>query len=90
MKINENIQVVGPKVTLIPYLREHVVTYHKWMQDPVLLEATRSEALSLEEEFRMQQSWRNDDDKLTFLISHNESGTLMAGCLHSVNFTKAH
>ena len=38
------------------------------MQDPDLQTATASEALSLDEEYAMQRSWRTDRDKLTFIV----------------------
>jgi Acetyltransferase (GNAT) domain len=38
------------------------------MKDPSLLEATGSEPLSLEEEVEMQQSWRDDPKKCTFIV----------------------
>ena len=38
------------------------------MQDPFLLEATASEPLTMEEEVEMQQIWRDDDRKCTFII----------------------
>jgi len=37
------------------------------MQDADIQEATASEPLSLEEEYAMQQSWRQGPDKLTFI-----------------------
>ena len=38
------------------------------MKSPFLLEMTGSEPLTLEEEVEMQQSWRDDEEKCTFII----------------------
>ncbi|KAL4929945.1 uncharacterized protein BDV17DRAFT_260437, partial [Aspergillus undulatus] len=38
------------------------------MKDEEIQQATASEPLTLEEEYAMQQSWRNDADKLTFIV----------------------
>ena len=38
------------------------------MQDPFLLEMTGSEPLTMEEEIQMQQEWRDDEKKCTFII----------------------
>jgi RimJ/RimL family protein N-acetyltransferase len=54
-------------VLLVPYESHHVPLYHRWMQNPALLEATASEPLTLDEEYAMQRSWRTDADKLTFI-----------------------
>jgi RimJ/RimL family protein N-acetyltransferase/8-oxo-dGTP pyrophosphatase MutT (NUDIX family) len=61
------------RVVLVPYRSEHVQAYHRWMQDPELLQLTGSEPLTLEEEVAMQRSWAQDTDKATFIIL--ESGT---------------
>ena len=42
------------------------------MKDPFLLEMTGSEPLSLEEELEMQESWRTDDMKCTFILLARE------------------
>ncbi|PNH12418.1 N-acetyltransferase 9-like protein [Tetrabaena socialis] len=68
MRVNSNTAIQGLVALLVPYRREHVTQYHEWMQDPALQEATASEPLSVEEEYRMQQSWAEDDDKLTFIV----------------------
>ncbi len=41
-----------------------VLTWYQMIQ-----EATASEPLTLDEEYIMQQSWRKDNDKLTFIVS---------------------
>jgi RimJ/RimL family protein N-acetyltransferase len=43
------------------------------MKDPDLLEATASEPLSFEEEMEMQQSWRVDPKKCTFIVHSTEA-----------------
>ncbi|XP_076615814.1 alpha/beta-tubulin-N-acetyltransferase 9 [Chaetodon auriga] len=68
MKINENILLEGHKVVLVPYNAEHVSRYHEWMKSPELQQLTASEPLTLEQEYDMQRSWREDDDKCTFII----------------------
>ncbi|KAJ0409882.1 hypothetical protein P43SY_005776 [Pythium insidiosum] len=72
---NANLVILGSKVTLVPYEREHVAKYHQWMADPWLqgtfrrgTQTTASEPLSMEEEYAMQQTWRNDPKKCTFIV----------------------
>eukprot|EP00123_Amoebidium_parasiticum_P021351 comp6580_c0_seq1/m.2357 comp6580_c0_seq1/g.2357 ORF comp6580_c0_seq1/g.2357 comp6580_c0_seq1/m.2357 type:complete len:196 (-) comp6580_c0_seq1:147-734(-) len=68
MKINERTIIVGQNVVLVPYLKEHVPRYHEWMQSEFLQETTASEPLSIDEEYAMQKSWRDDEDKCTFIV----------------------
>ncbi|CAJ1080035.1 N-acetyltransferase 9 [Xyrichtys novacula] len=68
MKINENTLLDGNKVVLVPYTEEHVPRYHEWMKSPELQQLTASEPLTLEQEYDMARSWREDDDKCTFII----------------------
>lgn len=68
MKVNRNTVLVGSKVVLVPYRKQHVPRYHAWMKDPLIQEQTASEPLSLEQEYEMQQSWAVDEDKLTFIV----------------------
>lgn len=68
MRLNESTVIIGKRCALVPYHPKHVPKYHGWMQDPLLRHQTGSEELTLEEEFDMQAAWRNDEDKLTFII----------------------
>ncbi|XP_057682928.1 N-acetyltransferase 9 [Corythoichthys intestinalis] len=68
MKINENTLLEGHKVVLVPYNSEHVPRYHEWMKSVELQQLTASEPLTLEQEYDMQRSWREDTDKCTFII----------------------
>lgn len=68
MRINANTRIVGQSVVLVPYRPEHVALYHEWMQSPFLQETTASEPLTLEQEYEMQRSWAEDDDKCTFIL----------------------
>ena len=68
MKINATTRIQGPKVVLVPYRKHHVLKYHDWMAKPEIQELTSSEPLTLDEEYNMQKSWQEDQDKLTFII----------------------
>uniref|UniRef100_A0A671NL63 N-acetyltransferase 9-like n=1 Tax=Sinocyclocheilus anshuiensis TaxID=1608454 RepID=A0A671NL63_9TELE len=68
MRINEDTLLEGEKVVLVPYNADHVPRYHQWMCSPELQKLTASEPLTLEQEHDMQRSWREDDDKCTFII----------------------
>ncbi|KAJ2491630.1 hypothetical protein IWW37_002080, partial [Coemansia sp. RSA 2050] len=68
MRLNEHLAIIGSQVVLVPYEKEHVPKYHEWMKSPFLQEMTGSEPLSIDDEYAMQQSWRTDDDKCTFIV----------------------
>ncbi|XP_001605881.1 N-acetyltransferase 9-like protein isoform X2 [Nasonia vitripennis] len=68
MKINKSTQIIGENVILVPYKKHHVLRYHEWMKSEELQHLTASEPLSLEDEYKMQQSWFEDSDKCTFII----------------------
>jgi hypothetical protein len=61
-------RVTGSLVELVPYRAEHVPTYHGWMEGEELRRLTGSEPLTLQEEEEMQQEWRADPAKCTFIV----------------------
>ncbi|MCP9258130.1 N-acetyltransferase 9 [Dirofilaria immitis] len=68
MRISECTKLIGRKIILVPYHEHHVVKYHTWMENEELRMLTGSERLSLEDEYKMQIKWHEDDDKCTFII----------------------
>uniref|UniRef100_A0A7S2WUW8 N-acetyltransferase domain-containing protein n=1 Tax=Rhizochromulina marina TaxID=1034831 RepID=A0A7S2WUW8_9STRA len=84
MRTNEAVVLVGNKTVLVPYERKHVPRYHEWMKDPVLQETTASEPLSLDEEYAMQESWRQDPDKLTFLVMDPDAPGAVDGAVEGM------
>eukprot|EP01135_Chromosphaera_perkinsii_P009558 Nk52_evm8s1810 gene=Nk52_evmTU8s1810 len=68
MKINQDTLIKSERLAFIPYCKKHVEKYHEWMKSPFLQEMTASEPLSLDEEYEMQRSWREDEDKCTFIL----------------------
>ncbi|XP_037964287.2 alpha/beta-tubulin-N-acetyltransferase 9 [Plutella xylostella] len=68
MKLNSSIKIKGRNVILVPYRHYHVPKYHEWMKSEELQKLTASEPLTLEEEYEMQKSWREDNDKCTFIV----------------------
>ncbi|EPS43066.1 hypothetical protein H072_2942 [Dactylellina haptotyla CBS 200.50] len=74
MRLNESVAVITNKLVFLPYEASHVETYSEWMGSEAIREATASERLSLAEEYAMQKSWREDADKLTFILSLPSDG----------------
>ncbi|XP_057377473.1 alpha/beta-tubulin-N-acetyltransferase 9-like [Daphnia carinata] len=68
MKINRQTKITGDLVFLVPYREIHVPRYHEWMSSEELQKLTASEPLSLEQEYEMQKSWADDEDKCTFIV----------------------
>ncbi|EDV92771.1 N-acetyltransferase 9-like protein [Drosophila grimshawi] len=68
MRLNEQTKLLGQRVVLVPYEARHVPKYHEWMSSATLRSQTASDELTLSEEYAMQQSWRQDNDKLTFIV----------------------
>lgn len=79
MKLNTHHSLSTPKILLVPYSPHHVPQYHTWMQNPQLQKLTASEPLSIEEEYAMQKSWREDGDKLTFIVCLPAATTTTTG-----------
>ncbi|XP_062937014.1 alpha/beta-tubulin-N-acetyltransferase 9 isoform X4 [Cynocephalus volans] len=79
MRLNQNTLLLGKKVVLVPYTSEHVPRYHEWMKSEELQRLTASEPLTLEQEYAMQHSWREDADKCTFILLDAEKWQAQPG-----------
>ncbi|XP_073286214.1 GCN5-related N-acetyltransferase 9-like [Primulina huaijiensis] len=81
------LSLVGERVILVPYMKEHVPRYHAWMQDPGILQATASEPLTLDQEYEMQLSWSQDTLKHTFIVLGKE--LIVGDFIHGQPYTQA-
>ncbi|CAF0813723.1 unnamed protein product [Adineta ricciae] len=72
MRVNANTVLYGRTILLVPYGKHHVEKYHRWMENEEIRELTASLPLTIEEEYEMQQTWLNDQDKCTFIILSKE------------------
>ncbi|XP_068629127.1 alpha/beta-tubulin-N-acetyltransferase 9 [Battus philenor] len=68
MRLNIDTKIIGQNIILVPYKEHHVNKYHLWMKSEELQKLTASDPLTLEEEYNMQKTWQEDDDKCTFII----------------------
>ncbi|XP_075702617.1 alpha/beta-tubulin-N-acetyltransferase 9 isoform X2 [Rhinoderma darwinii] len=68
MRVNKDTVLKGHRVLLVPYETHHVPRYHEWMKSEELQKLTASDPLTLDQEHDMQRSWREDNDKCTFII----------------------
>ncbi|KAG0422834.1 hypothetical protein HPB47_001356 [Ixodes persulcatus] len=89
MRTNAKTEVWSEHLVLVPYQEKHVERYHEWMKDPHLQEMTASEPLSLADEYAMQKSWCEDDDKCTFIVldrkQYEESSDEVGAMIGDVN-----
>eukprot|EP00835_Amoeboradix_gromovi_P006964 NODE_963_length_2727_cov_0.218798.p2 type:complete len:206 gc:universal NODE_963_length_2727_cov_0.218798:1950-2567(+) len=73
MKGNQNTVLRFENTILAPYKKDHVLKYHEWMKSPELQLQTKSDPLSLSQEYEMQEKWSVDEDKITFIIFENKT-----------------
>ena len=97
MRLNQDVIVIGKSSWLVPYCKNYVEKYHSWMLNENLRCLTASEFLTLKEEYDMQKSWQEDEDKLTFLILNPvsakelfDSGAICACSSVSIVFSLCH
>jgi RimJ/RimL family protein N-acetyltransferase len=74
-RINANEVIATARLRCHPYRKEMVPIYHSWMQDPWLRASTKSEILTLSEEYAVQAAVLDDDDRLTFIF-HGDAASL--------------
>ncbi len=60
--------ILGDRVALVPYLREMAPIYHRWLQDPHIMEMTCTEETTIESEYENQASYLSDKSKAIFLV----------------------
>jgi methionyl-tRNA synthetase len=63
--------------SLVPYTRDLVPAYHSLLyEDTTLLDATKTESLSLEEEYQNQLRWESDQSQLIWVLIDDKTGNI--------------
>lgn len=60
--------IQGTKIRLVPYLEEHVPSYHSWLNNQEMQRLTCTEPVSLQEEYEYQRNWNSKSDRMIRLI----------------------
>eukprot|EP01083_Nonionella_stella_P190280 704745_1 len=69
----------GSKCLLVPYTVDHVPTYNKWLNDPLIQQMTQTEPYSLDQEYEYQKEWKLDETKYIFIVLDKELNNAMCG-----------
>lgn len=66
--IDSILQIGNGRIDLIPYDKEHVPTYHTWLESVEIQELTETEPCTLEEEYQYQEEWEADNQKTSKML----------------------
>lgn len=55
--------IVGQRVDLIPYTKEHVPQFNKWLQDPEMQQLVATPAVSLDTDYAFQEETAHSTDR---------------------------
>jgi len=69
----------GTLCDLVPYTKDHVARYNKWLNDPYIQQMTQTEPYSLSQEYEYQNEWKMDEHKYIFIVLDKSLDDAMCG-----------